>query len=407
MAESDGNLAENVEKVITELHAYLHSEMSVSESEEDGVDLAILVRNDAPPREDGVQVVFMGVGLNIIDTRDPADTSIISTDKIVSSRPSDRQDLRQRYEKGTWYTGDRFIAQTENEESFGEILFPGESILYGIHITSELLPYAEVKIEGSVSRRHLFHISKAMSGLEQWKKPPLVDIFGDLKDIDIRCPIESTISTMPEFGSKTTLEEIATFRKVVEEARTQIGLEMQKLNDVYRATSNQEIKGHMKGTIGQYITSLTKSFTSTLEVLSSGNPEKMHEAADSLKEQLAASEEVNQKTSELMARYGVSPEDTCLKQEQHESAGTSKKHQNLSTTEEKQANIHNAHEEQPNSSQIDESDDNNDYEDSDRTPNDDRSDSMNPNNDAYQASMDNRSDQMNPNNPAYHSSRGR
>ncbi len=308
MAGTDGNLAENIENVLTELRGYLHSEMSVSESEEDGVDLTILVRNDAPPREDGVQVVFMGVGLNIIDTRDPADTLIISTENIVSSRPSDRQDLHQRYEKGTWFTGERFIAGTENEESFGEILFPGESVLYEIHIPSELLPYAEIKVEGSVSRRHLFHISRFMSGLEQWKKPPLVDIFKDLKDVDIMRPIESAISAMPEFGSKTTLEEIAAFRKVVEEAKTQIGLEMQKLNNVYRATSNQEIRDHLKGTIGQYITSLTESFTSTLDVLSSGNPEQMLEAAGSLKEQLAASEEVNKKTSELMARYRVSLE---------------------------------------------------------------------------------------------------
>jgi len=304
MAKPENVFPENVESFLDALGHWLHSEVSIGQSEEDGVDLTILVRNDAPPREDGVQVVFMGVGLYIIDTRDPADMLIRWTENIVSSRPSDQQDLRQRYQKGTWFTGDRFITETENEESFGEILFPGESVLYEMHIPNEWLPYTEIKVEGSVSRRHLFHISKVTSGLEQWKKPPLVDIFEDLKDIDIRRPIESAISAMPEFGSKTTLEEIATFRKVVEEANIQIDLEMQKLNNVYRATSNQEIRDHMKGTIGQYITSLTKSFTSTLEVLSSGNPEQMREATGSLNEQLAVSKEVNQKTKELMARYG-------------------------------------------------------------------------------------------------------
>lgn len=304
MAKTENVFPENVESFLDTLGHWLHSEMCIGQSEEDGVDLTILVRNDAPPREDGVQVVFMGVGLCIIDTRDPADTLISWTGNIVSSRPSDQQDLRQRYQKGTWFTGDRFITETENEESFGEILFPGESVLYEMHIPNEWLPYTEIKVEGSVSRRHLFHISKVTSGLEQWKKPPLVDIFEDLKDIDIRHPIESAISAMPEFGAKTTLEEIATFRKVVEEANTQIGLEMQKLNNVYHATSNQEIRTHMKGTIGQYITSLTKSFASTLEVLSSGNPEQMREATGSLNEQLAVSKEVNQKTKELMARYG-------------------------------------------------------------------------------------------------------
>ncbi len=93
MARTENVFPENVESFLDTLGHWLYSEMSIAQPEEAGVDLAILVRNDAPPREDGMQVVFMGVGLNIIDTRDPADTHIISAENIVSSRPSDQQDL--------------------------------------------------------------------------------------------------------------------------------------------------------------------------------------------------------------------------------------------------------------------------------------------------------------------------
>ncbi len=62
MAKTENVFPKNVGSFLDTLGHWLHSEMSIGQSEEDGVDLTILVRNDAPPREDGVQVVFMGVG---------------------------------------------------------------------------------------------------------------------------------------------------------------------------------------------------------------------------------------------------------------------------------------------------------------------------------------------------------
>lgn len=305
MAVIDGNLAENIENMLVELHSYLHSEMSIGEPDQEKVAVTVLVRNDAPLRKDGGLVVFTGVGLHIIDGSEHADSHLRWTRDIKLNRPSDQQNLRQSYQKGAWVTGEQFTAVTPNEQTFGQTLFPGESVVYEMQIPEKYLPYTEIKVEGTVSRRHLFHISRTMSGLEQWTRPPLVETFKALSAIDIKHPIVTATDAMPDFGSKTTLEEINTFKGIVEEANSLIQPTMQALNEVYHSAPNQEIRDHLKHRVGYYLTSLEKTFYSTLDALSSGNAEQMREAADLLKERLAASEEVKIKTQELMKQFGV------------------------------------------------------------------------------------------------------
>lgn len=305
MAVNDGNSAENIDNVLAELHSYLHSEMSVGQPDEEKVDVTVLVRNNAPLRAEGGMVVFTGVGLHILDGSERADSHLKWTREIHQSRPSNQQNLRQSYQKGAWVTGEQFTAMTENEQTFGEILFPGESVVYEMQIPEEYLPYTEIKVEGTISRRHLFHISRTMSGLEQWTRPPLVETFKALSAIDIKRPIVAATDAMPNFGSKTTLEEINTFKDIVEEAKSLIQPTMQALNEVYHSAPNQEIRDHLKQNVGNYLTSLEKLFYSTLEALSSGNVEQMREAANSLTERLVASEEVKLQTQELMKQFGV------------------------------------------------------------------------------------------------------
>lgn len=67
MGETNGNFSENIKNVLEELRSYLHSEMSIGQPDQEKVDVTVLVRNDAPLREDGGMVVFTGVGLHILD----------------------------------------------------------------------------------------------------------------------------------------------------------------------------------------------------------------------------------------------------------------------------------------------------------------------------------------------------
>jgi len=307
MAATNGNFTENIENVLQELHAYLHSKMLISESEEDSIGITIGVRNDAPVHKDGGQVVFTGVGLHIIDGSEKADSHLRWTRNISLSRPTNLMGVRQSYQQGVWVSGEQFTALTDNEQSFGETLFPGESVVYETKIPKDYLHYTEIKVEGTISQRHLFHISRTIPGLEKWTRPALVKAFKALSAVGIQYPIQIAIEAMPDFGGKTTLEEINTFKGVVKDAKSLIQPIMKVLNEVFHSAPNQELRDHMKKNVGHYLTSLEKTFRSTLDALSSGNAEQMRKAAESLNERLVASEEVNKKTSELMARYGVSP----------------------------------------------------------------------------------------------------
>lgn len=309
MAATDSNLAENIENVLKELQGYLHSEMSVSESEEDNAGVIIIIRNDAPPREDGGQIVFTGVGMRVIDGSERFVSNPPKwTRNIQKTRPSDQEKIRQQYQKGVWVRGVEFEPVTSNEQTFGETLFPGESVTYEMQISKKSLPSTEIRVEGAVSRRHLFHISRVISGLEKWGEPAIAETLRALNTVDIRRLLITATDAMPDFRSKTTLEEVNAFKGIVEEAKSLIKPTMQALNEVYHSAPNQELRDHMKQNVGHYLTSLEKTFTNTLDALASGNAEQMREATDSLKDYLAASEEVNQKTVELMTRYGVSLE---------------------------------------------------------------------------------------------------
>ncbi len=305
-----------LEDLLKTLNSWLHSEMNVQSG---GAKVTVEVRNDAPLRDDGGDVVFIGVGLRISDTRDRSLNTPRWACNIQMNRPSDKPDLRKRYSLGAWIPSGRggggFPDATSDEQSFGEILFPGESVTFAMEIPPSEVPYTDIRVEGSVSRRHLFHFVQGLRGFEPMTKPLLVETFRALRAVDIQSITLSATGTMPNFGPKTTLEEISAFRQTISKSIEQINQTMQSLNEVYRSAPHYEIKEHLKQVIGKYLQSLKQACEKTSAALSSGNTEHMREAADSLRQHLAACKEVYRETMRLMERFGIDPMEMDLKSE--------------------------------------------------------------------------------------------
>lgn len=188
-----------------------------------------------------------------------------------------------------------------------EILYPTEEVNYDIQIPQDRLPYVDIKVEGSVSRRHLFRFSQTIADLEQWTRPILVETFRSLNAIDVSTPISHAVRAIPEFGAKTTLEEVAQFRQAISESIPQFQQIMKSLNKVFHSAPNQEIRDYLKETVGHYITSGEKICNSALASLSSGDSKLMCEAAESLRQHLSLAEEVSRKKLYLMSRFGIDP----------------------------------------------------------------------------------------------------
>ena len=298
-------------KDIQSLRNFLKSEMSINLSEEGEVTARIEVYNTAPPSPDGGDIVFLGVGLRVVDGRGPTRSSNLSPPMFNKSRPSDCIELRQKYNEGTWIggTGGSFPEATADEQSRGEVLFPGESVVCEMKISEADLPYLDIRVEGSVSRRHLFHISQPMEALKAWTQPLVVETFRALDAIDFYTPLLSIVDVMPKFGPQTTLAEIDAFRATVGKARAHVGKVRQELSNVERSAPNQKLRDYMNKnmnrSIGQYLAAATKMCDRTLEALSGSDTRKMKEAAEELKAHLLKADEVKRGQADLMSQFGI------------------------------------------------------------------------------------------------------
>jgi hypothetical protein len=176
MIEQNESILKNL-RDIQSLRGLLKSEASISDPQEGKVIATIKVYNDAPVSPDGGDIVFLGVGLRIIIGSEEGMQrgSAYWLSRISKSRPSDNTELRRKYNEGTWF-GSRegkgsFPEVTSDEQSHGEVLFPGESVVYEMKTSEAELPYLDIRVEGSVSRRHLLHISQPMEALKHWSQP--------------------------------------------------------------------------------------------------------------------------------------------------------------------------------------------------------------------------------------------
>lgn len=308
MVEENKSILKNL-KDIQSLRGLLKSEMSINGSEEGEVIAKIKVYNDAPASPDGGDIVFLGVGLRITVGRESNRMGRVPTPN--KSRPSDRAELRRKYNEGTWIggTGGSFPEATADEQSHGEVLFPGESVVYEMKISEADLPYLDIRVEGSVSRRHLFHISQPMEALKAWTQPLVVETFRALDAIDFYTPLLSIVDVMPKFGPQTTLAEIDAFRATVGKARAHVGKVWQELSNVERSAPNQKLRDYMNKnmnrSIGQYLAAATKMCDITLEALSGSDTRKMKEAAEELKAHLLKADEVKRGQTELMSQFGI------------------------------------------------------------------------------------------------------
>jgi len=135
-------------------------------------DIKVTVSNTAPTEPEFPAIVFMGIALFVnfhnneekilkrwhderlpkIDMKNAPQTR----DKVVSN-PRNQFPLTN---------GKYFPNVTDDERSHGYYLLPGQHIIYEMNVLlAECLDLTDMKlwVEGTVSRRHLYHISKEVS----------------------------------------------------------------------------------------------------------------------------------------------------------------------------------------------------------------------------------------------------
>jgi len=132
-------------------------------------DIEVTVSNTAPTEPEFPAVVFMGLAL-FVNFKDNEDEILHrwhenNMPKInLQNAPQTVDDIRittRNYFPRM--SGKYFPNVTADESSHGYFLFPGSHIAYEMNVLlAECLDLSDMKfwVEGTVSRRHLYHISK-------------------------------------------------------------------------------------------------------------------------------------------------------------------------------------------------------------------------------------------------------
>ncbi|MBA7656769.1 hypothetical protein ES703_64696 [subsurface metagenome] len=292
---------------IQNLRNFLKAEMTVGNPEDGNVKIEIKVSNDAPESTEGSEVVFLGVGLTIVDGREQAHTNWTSKVRLLS-KPEQNSQARQKYNRGDFVIGGngvRFPAVTSDENSHGQTLFPGESLVFEIGTTENQPPYLDISIEGSVSRRHLLHISRPMDALKKWSQPLVVQTFQNLNKIDLYSSLVIIVDAIPTFSPQTTLADIDTFKGDLDRAIEHVKVTMPKLNEVYHAAPNQSLRNMMKQHVGAYLETSARICQAVLKTLSGGDLEKMAESSKELKAHLLTIGEVEKVTADSKVQFDI------------------------------------------------------------------------------------------------------
>ena len=288
---------------IQSLRNFLKSEVSINQTEEKEAILTIKVYNDASESHDGGNIVFVGVGLRLVDCRGTEKGSNYWPSRIKTTRLSNQDTLRRQYGEGNWSGGrEGFPIATSDENAHGEVLFPGESAHYEINVPKNELPYLYISVEGTVSRRHLFHVSRPIEEIDLLRKPFVVDIFRLVNNVDVFSPLITLANGLPSVGPNTTFADIDSIKTQVEKGRGHLKRVITELNVTSRSAPGRELQDYI-AEIAKYIKSVGIAFEATQKVLSSGDMTKIKQAVDEMKAKLLGIDEVKRKKADIIAKF--------------------------------------------------------------------------------------------------------
>jgi transcriptional regulator with XRE-family HTH domain len=320
LSSNPTNQSENVLAFFGTLRNYLHTDIELIGTELAPI-IKVEIRNMAPDGPDWPKIVFTGVGLGLAHTG--GDDQAVLPGKIrtrTSRRPSkndkrDREMIAQQEWEKRWETKYSRIDQrefpdvTSDEGQQGEVLFPGQSIIYEIiDVTPEVLPFLQFRTEGTVSRRHLFHCDETFVMPQNITKPLVLGEFAALNAIDLYGPLGSVIDAMPKFYSSATPENIQSFVKTLSESVTRAEAAEKELQNLLLGNNFLWFQRHLES-VRYYHREVVK----TLSMSQGAIPEQLDyfktNCIIQIRELKERADEIKAETQELMGTQIISGED--------------------------------------------------------------------------------------------------
>ena len=304
------------------LRSYLNAQIELIGAEPTQV-IRVKIQNTAIPFPEWPKVVFMGVGLSLAHAGGDTQAFRPSKLKIKISRESEQEvqktattpwehdPKRERLAKIEFHRLDskEFPDTTGEESAHGEMLFPGQSVIYEIDVTPDLLPYLQFRVEGNLSRRYLFRCEETFTMPLIVTKPLVLSALADFNTIDIHEPLEYVISSMPKLDGDTPLREIQAFSGIISSGTTKIEAAQKELQAVFRRHKFSLVQAHGRATF-IYLDQVKAALIRMKDAILSNIPDNIAAEASIILALRTDAAQLNRETQELMSNYNISEDET-------------------------------------------------------------------------------------------------
>ena len=273
----------------------------------DVVPVAVHIENSAPDLPDWPSIIFMGISLRSKYTK-TLNPNFSDWSRTLSTTRPDRSDPRQNPDHQTGakrLTGAEFQPITNQEEQWGDVLFPGESMTYEISVPTDVMPYIEFHVDAGVSRKLLFRYERHLEMPEEYTRPPAVSAIRAFNEINLHEPLASIAAALSSFGPDTKLKDLQAVVQAVSRGSDSADTVRSRLNESYRLAPNPDIGRHVHRAY-EYIDHLQAAFGELRTALASSDSEAIEQAVSALRIVDTRADQLNSRTEELLLRYGLS-----------------------------------------------------------------------------------------------------
>lgn len=283
--------------------------------ETNGNNVKITAKNTAPEISDLPSVVFTGVSLAIgnsdisygsrFSPKITRSKDITSINTHFRLQDADYISLQQVNYQRIFGTNFENISTYERQQ--GEILFPGQWIVWEMEVSPTVLPYLQFRVDGALSRRHLFHNEYTLKVPDSLIRPVVLDALKSLNELQIHNALLA-INQDRVFDGNTTLSEIQQYTNSLTVAMGEIEPLEKKINEIFHKFKFNWYQAHLRAIV-VYLESIKDVSKKLQEAISSVKPDQIHAEANKIRTLVEEAYTLNRETEEFMTRYQLSDDE--------------------------------------------------------------------------------------------------
>ena len=187
--------------------------------EYEAVNARIIATNSVPDKGNWALIVFLGLGVSVLDSKQ-GDGNLPRWARSQQIHPPEpyagHDESEPNYQRVV--SSESMPVTTSDEERFGVALFPQQSVTFEFEVPVENLPYVSFRVEGTLSRRHMFHHQQELTMPADYTRPPMMSALRGFNALEVHRPLEAIVESIPDFGPDIKLAAVQAFTEALSQS---------------------------------------------------------------------------------------------------------------------------------------------------------------------------------------------